>query len=166
MSGLVPRFRAGGTALMSRLRRIWRDRRGISAVEFSLISPVLVLGSFATVDAGMAVYEEMMIANTLRSGAHLAIASSDEAQVLAVLQAVAAENFSVASGAPADGELVASVNSYCVCPSDGSTQVVCTTTCSGGAPAQQFYALSASKQFDGILLPGFTLSGAIDVMAQ
>lgn len=143
-----------------------RDRRGISAVEFSLISPILVLATFGTVDAGMAVYEEMMISNTLRSGAHLAISASDEAQVLAVLQAVAAENFTVASGTPASGELSAAVTSYCVCPSDGSALVACTSTCTGGSSAQQFYALSASKEFTGILLPSFTLSGEIDVMAQ
>lgn len=149
-----------------RLAVLWRNQSGVSAVEFSLISPILVLGSFATVDAGMAVYEEMMISNALRSGAHLAISANDEAQVLSVLQAVAAENFSVASGTPSAGQLSATVNSYCVCPSDGTAQVDCTATCSGGSAAQQFYALSASKEFVGILLPPFTLSGAIDVMAQ
>lgn len=166
MMGLCTVLREHGLRYCRRLASLVRREDGISAVEFSLISPVLVLGTFATVDAGMAVYEEMMISNALRSGAHLALSASDEAQVLAVLQAVAGENFTVASGAPTPGELSAAVNSYCVCPSDGSAQVACGSTCTGGTAAQQFYALSASKEFVGILLPAFTLSGAIDVMAQ
>ena len=90
--------------ILTRVRSVLGRENGISAVEFALLSPILVLGSFATVDAGMAVYEEMMISNTLRSGAHLAISADSEAQILSVLQAVAAENFTVASDTPAAGE--------------------------------------------------------------
>lgn len=148
------------------MKQVLRHDHGVSAVEFALLSPILVLGSFATVDAGMAVYEEMMISNTLRSGAHLAISAESEAQILSVLQTVAAENFTVASGTPATGELSATVANYCICPTDGSAEVNCTTTCSSGADPQEFYTLSASKEFVGIILPDFTLSGTIDVMAQ
>ncbi len=152
--------------ILTRVRSVLGRENGISAVEFALLSPILVLGSFATVDAGMAVYEEMMISNTLRSGAHLAISADSEAQILSVLQAVAAENFTVASDTPVAGELSASVDSYCICPTDGTAEVSCSTTCSNGSGPQEFYTLSASKEFVGIILPDFTLSGTIDVLAQ
>ncbi|MEM7210837.1 MAG: TadE/TadG family type IV pilus assembly protein [Pseudomonadota bacterium] len=153
-------------AILSPAGLIFRDQRGVSAVEFSLIAPVLVIGGFATVDAGMAVYEEMMISQTLRSGAHLAIQAESEAQVLTVLEAVASENFTVASGAPSVGELSADVTSYCVCPEAMQTAVACTATCTGGGGPTQFYSLSATKQFLGVMLPAMTLSGSIDVIAQ
>lgn len=148
------------------VHRLLRSHRGVSAVEFALISPILVLGGFATVDAGMAVYEEMMITQTLRSGAHLATRAESEAQVLTVLETVASENFIVASGTPSVGELSATVTSYCICPEATGTPVACTATCTGGSSPNRFYALGATKQFSGIMLPTMTLSGSIDVLAQ
>lgn len=159
-------MKTGIAAIVGTLLGALHDRRGVSAVEFSLIAPVLVLGGFATVDAGMAVYEEMMITQTLRSGAHLAIQAESEAQVLAVLQALASENFTVASGTPAVGELSAAVTSYCICPDATGTPVACTSICTGGGAPNRFYSLSASKQFTGVMLPAMTLSGSIDVIAQ
>lgn len=147
------------------LTRIFPDRRGVSAVEFSLIAPLLVLGSFATVDAGMAVYEEMMITQALRSGAHLAITAQDEAQILNIVNVVASENFQVAQGAPSTGELSTAISSYCVCPSATGAQVSCNATCADNSAPTQLYTISATKQFVGIMLPEMTLSGAIDVVA-
>ena len=159
-------MKMGIAAMVGILRGMLRDRHGVSAVEFSLIAPVLVFGGFATVDAGMAVYEEMMISQTLRSGAHLAIQAESEAQVLAVLEAVASENFTVASGTPAVGELSAAVTSYCICPEATGTAVACTAVCTGGSAPNRFYSLSASKQFTGVILPAMTLTGSIHVIAQ
>ena len=151
---------------VSRLHQMWRREDGLSAVEFALLSPLLVLGAFATVDAGMAVYEEMTITNALRSGAHIAAAASSEAQILSVINSVAAENFTLASGSPSSDDLTTSVASYCICPSVTSVQVSCVSVCSGGSTPQRFYTIAATKNFDGILLPSFTLSGSIDVIAQ
>jgi pilus assembly protein CpaE len=140
--------------------------RGVSAVEFSLLSPVLVLGAFATVDAGMAVYDKMMISQVLRAGAHSAIAAETESSVLTILRDTAADNFTVATGAPAAGELSLAVNSYCACPDALTTAVACTATCTGAVPPSQFYDISASMEFDGVLLPNFTLDGEMVVLAQ
>lgn len=148
------------------IRRLWSDLRGVSAVEFALVAPLLVFGSISTVDAGIAVYEKMMIGQVLRSGAHLAIAADSVADVQTMLEATAADNFTVASGTPADGELAVAVTNYCICAADTSTQVTCTTTCSGGADPLEFYTLSADKTYTGLFLPAFQLSGTIDVLAQ
>lgn len=151
--------------LSSLFTRAAQCDRGVSAVEFSLLSPVLVLGAFATVDAGMAVYDKMMISQVLRAGAHSAIAAETEASVLTILQDTAADNFTVASGAPAPGELSLAVNSYCACPEAFGTAVACTTSCAGSVAPSQFYDISASMEFDGVLLPNFTLNGEMVVLA-
>lgn len=152
--------------LSNRLSALVACAKGVSAVEFSLLSPVLVTGALATTDAGMAVYQKMMITQALRSGAHSAIAAESEAQVLTILQATAADNFTVASGSPSPGELAVNVDSYCVCPSDMATQVACTTVCTGGTSPNQFYQLTATQEFQSVLLPHFNLSGSIDVIAN
>ncbi|MEM7190116.1 MAG: TadE/TadG family type IV pilus assembly protein [Pseudomonadota bacterium] len=149
------------------LGRLFRREDGISAVEFSLLSPVIVVGALMTADAGMAVYEKMMITQTLRSGAHSAIAAKSEASVLSILSATAGDNFTVVESAtPGVNELGVQVSSYCICASDTSVQVACNTTCTGGTSPNQFYRLEAVKDFTGVMLPDFTLSGSIDVIAQ
>ena len=154
------------TGLRRRLAALLRDTAGVSAVEFSLLTPVIVVGTLMTTDAGMAVYEKMMITQALRSGAHSAIAAKDEGTVLTILTTTASDNFTVVEGTPADDELGVSVTSYCVCPEDMAVQVACTSTCTGGGAPNQFYRISATKEFDGVMLPDFTLSGTIDVIAQ
>ena len=152
---------------LSQIKRLFRRDEGVSAVEFSLLSPVIVIGGLMTADAGMAVYEKMMITQTLRSGAHSAIAAKSEAQVMAILSATAGDNFTVSeTDTPAINELGVQVSTYCVCPSDRTTQGSCTTICTGGADPNEFYRMEATKEFVGIMLPDFTLSGSIDVIAQ
>ena len=148
-----------------RTDQVVRDRRGVSAVEFSLLAPFLVMGAISTIDAGMAVYDKMMITQVLRSGAHTAIAAESEAQMRAILEATAQDNFTVAQGAPNIGELAVNVTSYCVCPEATGTPVSCTTTCTGGTLPNEFYQLSADMEFDSILLPNFNLSNSLDVIA-
>ena len=150
----------------ARLAQLIKCQRGVSAVEFSLLAPFLVIAGISTVDAGMAVYDKMMITQVLRSGAHSAIAAESEAAMLAMLQATAGDNFTVAQGAgtPAVGELAVAVNSYCICPNDTSVQVTCSTVCTAGLNPNEFYSLSANMDFDGIILPNFSLSGSLDVI--
>ena len=140
--------------------------RGISAVEFSLLTPFLVIGGLSSFDAGMAAYDKMMMNQVLRAGAHSAISADTTAQMLTMLEATATDNFSVAQGQAQPGELALAVTSYCICPQDLTTQVQCTDTCADASTPSQFYTLSATMEFDAIMLPNFTLDGTIDVMAQ
>lgn len=148
------------------LKRLFRREDGVSAVEFSLLAPFLVIGGISTVDAGMAVYDKMMITQVLRAGAHSAISAESEAAMLTILEQTAGDNFTLADDTPEIGELSVDVISYCVCPSDMTTQVDCTTVCTGGVDTSEFYRLSAVTEFDSVVLPNFTLSGSIDVIAQ
>lgn len=151
----------------SLLRRVLRCQVGVSAVEFSLLAPVMTVGAISTVDAGMAVYDKMMMTQVLRSGAQSAIGSSSVAEVQTILEATAGDNFTVAQGGTAaPGELLLGVNQYCVCPEAMTTPVACTATCTGGVTPNQFYDLTATLDFSGVMLPAFTLSGEMTVMAQ
>lgn len=154
-------WRLGG--LLARLRR---STGGVSAVEFAIVAPFLVMGTFTMVDVGMAVYEKMMINQVLRAGAQPAFEGADEGEVLSVLEQTASDNFSVAGGDAQGDELALDVTSYCACPGGAVVQVACTSVCGSGAEAFRFYRLTAAKTFQGIMLPEFTLSGALEVMSQ
>ena len=147
-------------------RRLATCQAGVSAVEFSLLAPFMTIGALSTVDAGMAVYDKMMMTQVLRAGSHSAIGASSLAEVQAILETTASDNFTVAQGVAQPGELSLGVTQYCICPEDMTAVVVCTATCNGGADPAQFYDLTASLEFDGVMLPGFTLSGEMKVMAQ
>jgi pilus assembly protein CpaE len=149
------------------LGRLLRCGAGVSAVEFALVAPVLVIGAFSTADVGMAVHERMMIGQALRAGAQLAMTGASEADIREALQSVAAENFAVAwDGETGSDSLLLDVASYCICPGETIQQVSCTANCISGASATQVYRLSASKTFQGVMLPDFPISASVDVLAE
>ena len=155
----APRPRSGGV-----FARLLRCVAGVSAVEFAIISPVLVLGTFGMVDTGMAIYQRMMMNQVLRAGAQPALQGANESVVRTVLEETAAENFTVAEGEATGDELELDVQTSCACPGDAVAGVGCGTVCQSGTTALRFYRLTASKTFQGVLLPEFALSGSLEVM--
>lgn len=150
----------------SLLAHLLRSAAGVSAVEFAIVAPFLVMGTFTMVDVGTAVYEKMMINQVLRAGAQPAFAGADETEVRAVIEQSAGDNFAVADGDPGGDELVVDVTSYCACPGDAVVGVGCGAVCDSGQPAFRFYRLTAAKTFQGIMLPEFALSGTLEVMSE
>lgn len=148
------------------IHRNARDETGLSAVEFSLLAPFMVVGALSTIDAGQAVYDKMMISQVLRAGSHSAIAGDSVADVRTILEATAGDNFAISNGAPVAGELAVDVTQYCSCPDNLALVVACGDPCVGGGSPNRFYDLTASIQFDGVMLPAFTLNGEMSVMAQ
>ena len=148
------------------LARLIRCTAGVSAVEFAILSPFLVLGTFGMVDTGMAIYQRMMMNQVLRAGAQPALRGSNESVVRSVLEATASENFTVADGEATGDELALDVETSCACPGNAVVGVGCATVCDSGSIALRFYRLSASMTFQGVMLPEFTLSGALEVMQQ
>lgn len=166
----APADAPAGAPRPRRLRRLLgdlvRSSAGVSAVEFAILSPFLVLGCFGMVDTGMAVYERMMISQVLRAGAQPAFQGFNDAVVLTVLEETAAENFTVAAGEATGDEVAVGVESHCACPGDAAVGVACGSTCESGSVAFRLYRLTAEKQFVGVILPDFRLSGSLEVMQQ
>jgi Flp pilus assembly protein TadG len=148
------------------LRDLLRSTAGVSAVEFAIMSPVLVLACFGMTDIGMAVYERMMMNQVLRAGAQPAFQGMNDGVVLTVLQETATENFTVADGAATGDELQVGVDSHCACPGEATVAVTCGATCASGSVALRLYRLTASKAYQGVILPEFSLSSSLEVMQQ
>lgn len=150
------------------LRRLRRSQQGVSATEFALIAPVLVAGLLVPVDLGLAAYERMTMNHALRVGAQGAMEGRDPGDILAIMRASAAENFTLAGDASAsEGEetLSLSVDAVCRCSDQLSTAVSCGETCPSG-DRYRYLDLTADKIYDGALMPAFELTAALRVQIE
>jgi Flp pilus assembly protein TadG len=60
-------------AASRRRRRISRAQRGVAAVEFAIVLPLLLLVLFGIVEFGVALYDKAMITNASREGARAGV---------------------------------------------------------------------------------------------
>lgn len=168
---VMPRRSNGRSApgrIWSKVCRLTRADDGVSAIEFALLAPMLVLALLATVDVGLALTERMTIDHVLRAGAQSATAGVDVAAIDQVLRTTAANNFTLAApGATGDDSALAlTVSRVCACAEQPGTAVACSTTCAGSASTQIFYDLAGQKTYSGIILPRFGLSPALQVQVR
>lgn len=64
------------------------DERGVSAVEFALLLPVLVLIIFFILEGGLILYNQAVITNASREGARSGILSAETRPTLSDIQTV------------------------------------------------------------------------------
>lgn len=133
------------TRLSSLVRRQDVGEDGVSAVEFALVAPVLLVALLSMVDVGFAIYERMTIDYVLRAGAQAAMGDPAGGEVLAVLNNTAAKNFAV-------GAVPSFTVEHPVCECPENTSVVCSATCAGGAATSIYYRLEGTKTYDGIFM--------------
>jgi len=149
-----------------RLAALLRDQRGVSAVEFALIAPILVGGLLSMVDIGLAVTERMNLDHVLRAGAQAAMAEQEKERILDILKATASEHFMLAGSSvetSVEDPVVLSVS--CLCSGAGTSSEEC-TVCAGSTQAHAYYQLSAWKLYNGIVFKGITLKADIEVQVR
>jgi len=147
-----------------------RDDKGIAAVEFGLVAPVIFFGLLSAVDIGLAINERMDVDHVLRAGAQVAINGSDEDTVLAVMAATARQNMTVATGGGEQdyqqGDLSLTVNKFCACPDDTETAVACSTICTGDVPTYVYYQIDGSKTYTAMFIPNISFAPSMRVQVR
>ena len=168
-----------------------RDRSGVAAVEFALISPTVILVLVGLVDLGGMLYTRFQLDASLAAGGNYAMVNATSvnstsgaalASTLAGLVSSGQSNnwanssVTVNAGptAASSGGVVttggtASSADSCYCPSgSASTSITwggaqtCGATCTGGGFAGKFVLLSASHAYTPIFSGyGFVSSGSI-----
>lgn len=131
-------------SFMSRLIAPLRDCRGVAALEFGIIAPVLLILLVGVIELGFAVHQAMQVQDAAEAGALYAGKYGWKPAEIsaAVVNATGAGNIT-ASPAPV---------LFCGCPStNGIATVVCTATCPSGGPAAQYVRVSASQPHEAIL---------------
>ena len=144
-----------------------RDDKGVAAMEFGLVAPILFFGLLSAVDLGLAVNERMDVNHVLRAGAEAAINKSDADDVLAIMAATASQNMTASiDGQGNAGDLSLTVNQYCACPDATEVAVTCTTICTGNVPTYVYYQIDGSKTYTGMFIPNISFTPSIRVQIR
>jgi Flp pilus assembly pilin Flp len=137
---------------MGRLRpcaRLLREERGVSAIEFALIAPVIAILIIGIIDFGMGLWRQMQVANAAEAGAAYAAAKGWNSTTGGIENAVtSATNFSAITASPAP-----TWPPWCGCPntSSGVTSATCGSNCGDGSLAGHYVTVQAQASYSTIL---------------
>lgn len=122
------------------------DRRGVAALEFALIVPVLLLMFLGMVDIGFSFYERSRLNQATRETAEATTYTRDAARLTQILQSELA-----ALGPPIGGGTYVGdpVTLDCAC---SGTTVSCYSNCSDGTPAGIFATIRAEVTHNAFIL--------------
>ncbi|MDN5003682.1 TadE/TadG family type IV pilus assembly protein [Bradyrhizobium sp. GCM10027634] len=122
------------------MHAVVRDNRGVAAVEFGIMIPVLSLMVVSVTDIGLALYRKMQVEEAAQAGAQYAIARGFDAGGISSA-VTSATNSSDITASPAPV-------TFCGCPtSTGVSTVGCGTVCTGGAQAGTYTTISARATY-------------------
>ncbi|HWL80344.1 MAG TPA: TadE/TadG family type IV pilus assembly protein [Roseomonas sp.] len=137
------------------LSRLWHCRRGVSALEFALVAPVLALVALGGFDLGNAALQSLRLEAAARAGAQYAFSRpADSTGILAAVRGNLPGWTNVTVPAP-----------VLACRCDNGTTVSCSGgTCGAGTPAT-YVTIAVSRPFAAstplaaAILPSMTLQG-------
>lgn len=145
-----------------------RERDGSSAVEFAIAAPMLILSLITVTDIGLAMQQRMNLDQSVRAGAEFAMNNVSDVNTISEMVKSAATGAygqnrnDVSSNTPT----VTVPPSYCECPDARGTAVACSVLCTGDIPPSIFYDISATRNYDAIFIPDFTLASQITVQVR
>lgn len=121
---------------------VLRDGRGVSAVEFALLAPVLIAIPVPIADLGMGLYAQMELQNAAQAGAEYALLNSGKGPL------VSSQVQSAAVAASTYLTVTASTSLSCGCP-NGTTVVVgpCGVACSSGKQPGTYITVTAQATY-------------------
>lgn len=128
---------------------------GTAAIEFALVSPVLILLLVGLVEVGSRVHEGMQVQNAAEAGA-IYVAKNGWSSAGITEAVTNSTGFKGITASPAPTQ-------FCGCPtSAGITTISCTSTCSGGMAVSQYVQIDTVLTHKTVLSSfGFKLPATI-----
>jgi Flp pilus assembly protein TadG len=128
------------------VRRALACRKGNTAVEFSVTTPILVLFAFGAFDYGSAYVEGVRLNGAARAGAQQALYNAQEWENTTQMEQAALEEYVGRALTPeevAAMSVSATAQAFCACTAGAVME--CTATCPGGDAPGRFVRLSMSR---------------------
>jgi pilus assembly protein CpaE len=144
------------------------DRDGSSAVEFAIAAPMLILSLITVTDIGLAMQQRMNLDQSVRAGAEFAMNNvSDVNTIKEMVKSAATGAYGQARNDVSSNTPTVTVPpAYCECPDARGTAVACNVLCAGDIPPSIFYDISATRRYDAIFIPDFTLASQMTVQVR
>jgi Flp pilus assembly protein TadG len=129
-------------------RSLLRDRRGMSALEFTIIGGLLMVALIAVVDLGNAAQQQILLQQALRAGGQYAMSfPTDTNGIQSTVTAALPTNWgNITIGTP---------SASCQCWQSGSTPSTCATSgaaCAASKTVERFMTLTASSVYTGTFI--------------
>lgn len=124
------------------VKRLWRDRAGVAAVELGLIAPVLAALLIPMIDLGVGAFDKMRVQNAAAAGAQWALAnpttySGTSIQTAAQSASSFGTGVSVSSGQTCN----------CLSGNTLGAAVGCATTCADGSTPGTFVSVTTTYSY-------------------
>ena len=134
-----------------RRSRLWGSRRGVAAVEFGLVAPVLLAVFGGAADLGLGVWARSTLTEAVSQGAYYAFLTGSHVQASAVQSLV--QSVTGVSGITAS---VSTPATYCASGNPMTlTATASTATCADGTTPGTYITISATYTMTSII-PAFT----------
>lgn len=120
--------------------RFFRDRRANTAIEFALVTPVLLYALLAATDFGLASWQKLQVGNAARAGAQYAAETGWS-------------NTAVKTAAQSATSLSVSVSASSACGCAGASGIAaqtCGTNCTAGGTAPTYVTVTTSATYTPI----------------
>jgi Flp pilus assembly protein TadG len=127
--------------MMHFIQRFLCDERGVSAIEFALTVPVLLISLLGVVDIGTTVYKRADMEAALRSGVQYFMNGGEDL--------TRAENVVLESWTTKPDTVTVSADRLCLC---GTTAASCNALCGDGTTPTTYNRIQATALFPGILM--------------
>lgn len=154
--------------MLKSLKKFRRAAEGSSAIEFAVGAPVLLIGLIIVTDIGLAIRDRMSLDQSLRAGAEFAMNNvEDEATLEDMVKSAATGAYGAALNDVNSSDIpTVDVTKTCECPDAPGVVVSCTNICTGDLPPSVYYGFIASKPYQGIFVPDFTLATELRVQVR
>ncbi|MBT4769656.1 MAG: pilus assembly protein [Rhodospirillaceae bacterium] len=136
------------------IRRLATENSGVSAVEFALLTPVIMIMLLGLVDYGLAMFHKMELVSAVRAGSQYALLDNTDTlagtNTASIQQAVVdAANLTITTGD-------VTVTVFCEC--DTIAMVSCASSCAG--TTRGLATVSATYIFSALFIPNITMTGS------
>lgn len=150
------------------LKKLLRASDGSAAVEFAIGAPVLLVGLIIVTDIGLAISDRMNLDQSVRAGAEFAMNNvEDETTLEDMVKSAATGAYGAALNDVNSSDIpTVDVTRTCECPDAPGVSASCTTLCTGDVPPSIYYGFLASKSYQGIFIPDFTLETEMTVQVR
>jgi Flp pilus assembly protein TadG len=154
--------------MMLGLKRLWRCRNGLAALEFVIIAPVLLTICAGAADFGLALRDQMQLNQAVSNGAGYAFAAQQTLASLGKVSPSTVQSAVSASLTLSNVKVTASTpGPYCVQTTGQTTSLAVgsyDTACPSGNPAGTYMTITAQYTYQP-MMPAYSMLASTSLSA-